>query len=414
MMKKILLASALSIFATTAHAAPAPLTFYPSQAWITGQDAKTCSISSTFNNGYSMTLSHSENQADTIALDFKQNAFTKGAQEAFRLGSQSAPAQNITGVAVNATTLEGPIQNPKTTVEALVKDEMADLNIGGNNFRFYLSGLRAGFADYQNCITKLSAPEEMAEAPAPTAPAEPLATPPTASKPAPATALAAPTSIKANASDIPLNPDIKVTIDKPAAMPAQDSLLPMPGAQDNTPPMHKAATATQKPAKPQHDKPTPAELAEAQNPFIKRNIARGQMDFTKNEPKPARPDAEISMLKETIDSLRNENIQLQAELKEEQKISGVPKYLGDWDLEKATLRYQEAERQLKAMGNKLQKERALHEQEKQDLEAMLFNPQVTEQEQIARLAELEGKIASKDMEIKRLQREINALTNKAM
>ena len=54
--------------------------------------------------------------------------------------------------------------------------------------------------------------------------------------------------------------------------------------------------------------------------------------------------------------------------------------------------YNEAERQIKRLGEQLQRERALRATEKKDLEAQLFDPKITDQQQQARLAELEQKL----------------------
>jgi hypothetical protein len=79
----------------------------------------------------------------------------------------------------------------------------------------------------------------------------------------------------------------------------------------------------------------------------------------------------------------------------------------DWNLEKATMRFQEAERQLKELGMKLQKERAQCRLEQEELEAMLFDPQISEQRQIAELAKLEDQLleAKEELENQRIRYE---------
>ena len=62
-------------------------------------------------------------------------------------------------------------------------------------------------------------------------------------------------------------------------------------------------------------------------------------------------------------------------------------------LKKATMRYNEAEREIKRLGMLLEQQRTIHRQEKVELEQMLFDPAVTEEKQRQRLSELETRLA---------------------
>jgi hypothetical protein len=62
---------------------------------------------------------------------------------------------------------------------------------------------------------------------------------------------------------------------------------------------------------------------------------------------------------------------------------------GDWDLEKATKRFNEAEREIQRLGLELERERTSCNMEKAKIEEMLFSPAVTEQKQIEKLTQLE-------------------------
>lgn len=107
----------------------------------------------------------------------------------------------------------------------------------------------------------------------------------------------------------------------------------------------------------------------------------------------------MAELENKVDSLKMENQQLESELdfaidagrSEKASISS-----SNWDLEKATMMQNEAERQVKRLGMQLQKERARHEQEKAELETMLFDPAVTSQEQMAKLSTLELELSEKE------------------
>lgn len=144
---------------------------------------------------------------------------------------------------------------------------------------------------------------------------------------------------------------------------------------------------------------------------VNRSVARGELDIT--DEGPTAPDAlegqrigelagKISDLEASLRKLRKENESLQSELQtalaegkaEHTSISGE-----NWNLERATMRFQEAERQLTAMGQKLQRERAACDAEKKQLEGMLFDPQVTNEQQMARLADLEDQLAKAQVEM---------------
>ena len=110
----------------------------------------------------------------------------------------------------------------------------------------------------------------------------------------------------------------------------------------------------------------------------------------------------ISELEKQVQSLRSENAALNDELRT--TVSGAKEEnhsiaSENWNLERATMRFTEAERQVKRMGDQVQRERAKCEADKKDLEAQLFDPQITGQQQLARLADLEQKLAAAEQKL---------------
>lgn len=83
----------------------------------------------------------------------------------------------------------------------------------------------------------------------------------------------------------------------------------------------------------------------------------------------------------------------------------------NWNLEQATQRYNEAEREIQRLGNAVESERAKCIVEKKNIEYMLFDPKIATKEQIAKLMTLENQLVeakqgmdvSKDKSIKELQ-----------
>lgn len=112
----------------------------------------------------------------------------------------------------------------------------------------------------------------------------------------------------------------------------------------------------------------------------------------------------VQELEGMISSLKRENNELTDELKStlaDAKQEHLTVSSENWDLERATMKYNESELQIKKLGRELQSQRTQCEMEKKDLEAMLFDPRVTEQQQLAKLATLENalKKAKEDLVI---------------
>ena len=149
-------------------------------------------------------------------------------------------------------------------------------------------------------------------------------------------------------------------------------------------------------------------------PKINREKITHDADFRRDTSGATAMSAELRQdvirLESTIEQLKAENKALNDELKttvrasEEERLTIASE---NWNLERATMQYNEAERQLKRLGNQLQKERAQCAMEKRELEAMLFDPQVTEQAQLASLAALEDELikAKRELETQRIRYE---------
>lgn len=116
----------------------------------------------------------------------------------------------------------------------------------------------------------------------------------------------------------------------------------------------------------------------------------------------------ISDLEHQVQTLKKENDDLNRDFSStvhETKTERMSISSENWNLERATMRYNEAEREIKRLGQLLQQERAQCSMEKQDLEAQLFDPQVTSTQQLAKLGDLERKLteAKENMERQRQQ-----------
>ena len=150
------------------------------------------------------------------------------------------------------------------------------------------------------------------------------------------------------------------------------------------------------------------ETVNMKSPAVKKTTERygGQADFATGE---MQKDADamrkqIVRMENTISQLKEENVALNKELKSAVRASEEERLTiasDNWNLEQATKQYNEAERQIKRLGLELQKERARHQAEKNELEALLFDPQVTNEAQLARLAQLEAELAQVKLELEK-------------
>ncbi|MCB9982810.1 MAG: hypothetical protein H6861_03915 [Rhodospirillales bacterium] len=168
--------------------------------------------------------------------------------------------------------------------------------------------------------------------------------------------------------------------------------------------------------------PVVKERTQSSTPPIKVRKERftGEADFTGIEPAAAPFDTsstqelrkQVLELEDMVQSLKTENVALTDELEtalkesEDERLSIASE---NWNLESATMKFNEAERQIKRMGQQLQKERAKCSAEKKELEAMLFDPQVTDEAQLARLAQLESQLIAARKEIERYEERIQML-----
>ncbi|MEM6811756.1 MAG: hypothetical protein AAF549_04735 [Pseudomonadota bacterium] len=110
-----------------------------------------------------------------------------------------------------------------------------------------------------------------------------------------------------------------------------------------------------------------------------------------------------------LEAAKADNIALSKEmeemrrLKEDGRLNSVS---GDWDLEQATKRFNEAEREIQRLGLLLEQQKTAHRAEKIELEKMLFDPAVTEAEQRKKLAALEEKLAATQSQLKNARQEL--------
>ena len=111
----------------------------------------------------------------------------------------------------------------------------------------------------------------------------------------------------------------------------------------------------------------------------------------------------IRTYEKKLEAAQADNLTLSKEIEEMRRLQEDGRLnvvAGDWDLEKSTKRYNEAEREIKRLGLLLEQQRTVHRQERMDLEQMLFDPAVSDREQRKRLSDLEQKLAAAESQLR--------------
>ena len=120
---------------------------------------------------------------------------------------------------------------------------------------------------------------------------------------------------------------------------------------------------------------------------------------------------EIRTLRTQIDTTNAEKIAIQNQLSKLQKDSDgaqIKMAGGSWDLEQATRRYQESQREIQRLGAQIQTQQAKCTAEKKEIEYMLFDPAIAKSSQISMLNSLEDQMAEKDAKLKAVEAELMA------
>lgn len=325
----------------------APMYFYPAEPWMITQTDMSCRIRNQFNNGFVLTLEDKKNGLGQtpaeMNLNFRQPVFTIGQIYNVSLGFENQAPQQIQAKAKDTETLAIVLENYPSMLERFLQTPTFNLVIEGNDFNFSLVGLTQQAHNFKSCTGNISAQPAMAT---------------------------------------PVKPQMDT-------MPAQ--ALPTERRQTQIVPnslYDQISAQTGTTAKP-YDKGA--------------SVAAGSLPKDLVSPPQKKPKAKKQS---AFDALFADDEPLY-----EDDIAATESLPilndSDWTLEKATMRYQEAERQLNALGQKLQKERAQCKIEKKELEALLFDPQLTSEQQLAKLSSLEEELkrAKVQMQNQKLQYE---------
>lgn len=398
--------------------------FYPKSKWVVervestaGRELHSCTISNTLNNGYGVQIAATANGFTNINLDLKQNVFESGKRYEVVYQIPGVKKELLATRAFQQNLLVSDLRGQTEFVTAMRESGVLDINIRGNEFRVYMTGFDAKMQGFTQCVGE---GVTVAEAPKPSPDVEVVSA---VESVEPAEAA----DIASAQADVPpeAQPEaLQRFTEQIEAEIKQSNIQYKPYPDDQSKVLEETQDqlqiATEKEAQDNI-----AIKAQEKKPFIKKTTIRREasMDFTRPEASADVQDIEpasgtalggamsadyetlkknMLKLKNEVSSLRKQNMMLDEELKaslEDGRVERASVATDNWNLERATMRFEEAERQALRLGRQLKTEKARCDSEKRDLETMLFDPKLTQQSQIAKLASLEAELEKSQEEL---------------
>lgn len=113
-------------------------------------------------------------------------------------------------------------------------------------------------------------------------------------------------------------------------------------------------------------------------------------------------EGDLKIAQKENESLKTELNRLQTAA-EKGQLALLPK---DWNMEQATKRYHEAQREVRRLGASLEREKQLCMQEKKEIEYMLFDPELASGAQISLINSMEEELKQSEVQKKKLEAEL--------
>lgn len=147
----------------------------------------------------------------------------------------------------------------------------------------------------------------------------------------------------------------------------------------------------------------------AQNTKLQSDLTAAQASVSASAVSSVKDDGSITLsqlrsVEAQLRSVENERDTLRLQI-DKMGEGGEDKLLklsgSDWNLEQATRRYNEAEREIRRLGTQLEQARTKCTAEKKEIEYMLFDPEIATKEQISKLMTLEQELTTAKAELAR-------------
>lgn len=188
----------------------------------------------------------------------------------------------------------------------------------------------------------------------------------------------------------------KVAAAKPtAAKKPETGMTPEPDMRANVP--ARMATIDARAAMELEQREKEVSELRARNDQLRGDLARAMSEKSVSASQSiAESKAQIAELEAKLAAARTDNQNLLNENERYKRLSEdtiLGEAKGDWDLEQATKRYNEAEREIQRLALELDREKSSCQRQTAEIEQMLFDPAVADTQQRERLASLEQEIA---------------------
>lgn len=466
----IISGAALMPQAAQAQAGAPELYFHPTKAWNIIERDEGCLAQNEFNNGFVLSFFGTTQWVNALDVNFRQNAFKQGDVYNVRVSVPGLASATVRAPAVSSDTVRIDLKSHKEFYKKMRASGVVDLVIEGNDFRFYLTGCANSAIQFERCmsggkiqsakdkplvasaqkITTANTDDYMTnEAMALEAKAK-AQTQAAIDEPRARLSEKLAQDIHDNPEMIAMDKDIPVTRAEAIAPPAPEEILELEKAAEpvvaieapeamlpepvvaGEPPveelkavvpdsMKEDVTWNDPPPMPQEVDAVKAVNIKTPEMKVTRKTGYAEADFRdtgyeKADVPIARTESnsalldKIASMETKLGLMASENIALTQDLKQALRAAekeNLSIASDNWNLEQATMQFNEAERQIKRLGLQLQSERAKCNAEKKELESMLFDPQLTNESQLARLATLEQQLnaAKRDLESQRLRYE---------
>lgn len=362
-----------------AYAEEPPLYFYPEHTWniarLNPEEAlySFCTISNTMNNGYFVEFSGDKRGFNKVTINFKQDVFRQEQKYEVEYTIPGITRAVIPSRAADGGIMMSDLSHHANFAAQLSDAGVVDVRIGESSFRLYLTGLKVKMSAFSACTRESN---EFS-------------------------------ALSAQNAPLPISGSNDFDVDN------EDRVWP---PRNNIKNMHSpepvyTMTKSAEPISVDFTGDRPVPMPMSGNSPITPDIPL-DTPLTGLTGKDEKGDflamrQKISSLEHQTKVLTDKNGALNEELQEtlqdaQQERLSVSS--DNWNLERATMRYNEAERQIQRLGRKLQTHQAQCDIEKSSLENMLFDPKVTGQQQLVKLSALENELNQTKSEMLRQQR----------
>lgn len=454
----------LFLFSSTVLANDPELYFYPEKKWsvkrINSEEDATpiCAISNQLNNGYVVELSGTSSGFNTLNIDFKQDAFEKSMKYEVQYLVPGISRALITSEASEENLITSDLSGNATFSDQIKTASVVDISIRDNTFRLYLTGLEAKMPFYNECAkglpdmdmasaspdqdaSSLSAPEAQYIPPQPKSATDGLAPPPPLR----------------NTSGYAIEGHDTLAMDEaskarpvPSGEPRYIEVLAEKLRQQNSEASSSKTISSESNLEESTDAPSSAtstkdgvtslkaiyNITKSEKPFVAdlTRVAKEENDLQERiassnnianslpriEPASGNADNssvngnfvdmrnKISSLEHQIKTLNDKNLMLDEELQmtlQDTKSERMSVSSDNWNLERATMRFNESERQITRLGRQLHSLKSSCDTEKAELENMLFDPKLTNQNQLTKLSSMETELDKAKSSLRLQQRQ---------